>query len=244
MAGFEYAIEAGADYIELDLAVTRDDVVVVAHDPMLNPVIHRGEQRGASTVIRELSLSEIRKWDAGSLRHPRFPRQVKVPGERVPTLDEVLALGARHPIRFNVEVKSYPARPEFSPPIPRYAWLVGDALRRNGMEERAIVQSFDFRILHAMRGQATKARLGALWEFGQEDFVSIAREAGTRMVAPQHTLVTPEKVEAAHRKGIEIVPWTANTRGNWERLLRASVDGIITDDPGGLVEWLRQKGLR
>ncbi len=241
---FEYAIEAGADYLEMDVVVTADDVVVVAHDPILNPMIWRGGRPGSSTVIRDLPLSEIRQWDAGSLRHPRFPKQAASPGARIPTFDEVLVLGAPAPVQFNVEVKSFPRRPEYAPAPQRFAWLVADAIRRRALEPRVMVQSFDFRVLHAMKAQAPEIRLAALWEYGQEDFVSIAREAGTRIVAPQHTLVTPDKVEAAHRKGIQIIPWTANSPGNWERLMRARVDGVITDDPARLIDWLRRKGLR
>ncbi len=244
MPAFEYAIQAGADYIEMDVVVTADDAVVVAHDPILNPVIWRGERAGASAVIRELPLREIREWDAGSLRHPRFPRQSAVPGTRIPTLDEVLELGAHSAIQFNIEVKSFPQRPEYTPPPPRLAWLVVDVIRRRALESRVIVQSFDFRVLQAVKAQAPEIRLAALWEYGQEDFVSIAREAGTRIVAPQHTLVAGDKVEAAHRKGIQIIPWTANSPGNWERLLRARVDGVITDDPARLIDWLRKKRLR
>src|SRR5437588_402578 len=70
---FEYAIGAGADVLELDMAVTRDDVVVVSHDPVLNPEICRSP--GGSTLIRVLTLAELRKWDCGSLRNPKFPRQ-------------------------------------------------------------------------------------------------------------------------------------------------------------------------
>lgn len=237
LAAFEYAIDAGADYVELDVLVTRDDAVVVTHDPMLNPVIARGRGPG---IVRELTLAEVREWDVGSLRHPRFPRQVAVPGARVPTLDEVLALGARGPVKFNIEVKSFPARPEYAPaPLP-YARLVLDALLRHNLERRVIVQSFDFRILHAMRELAPGIPRAALVEHGREDFPSIAREAGAGIVAPQHVLVTPAQVEAAHRKGLRVIAWTPNSRGNWQRMMRAGVDGIITDDPAGLIEFLGQ----
>ena len=119
-----------------------------------------------------------------------------------------------------------------------------EALRRHGMMERSIVESFDFRILHAVRALAPELRLAALVEYAREDFCSIAREAGAGIVAPQHTLVTPDKVAAARRKGIGVIAWTANRRTNWERLVRCGVDGIITDDPAGLIAFLREKGLR
>ena len=234
LPAFEYAIEVGADFVELDVLATRDDVVVVTHDPMLNPVIARGEPG----VVRELSLAEVREWDVGSLRHPRFRRQTPVPGARVPTLDEVLALGARSHVQFNIEVKSFPTRPEYAPAPRPYAALVLDVIRRHGLGARAIVQSFDFRILHAMRELAPEIRLAALVERGREDFASIAQDARAEIVAPQHVMVTPVQVEAAHRKGVRVIAWTPNSRGNWQRLLRAGVDGIITDDPAGLIEFL------
>ena len=242
MAGFAFAIAAGADYIELDVHATRDDVLVVTHDPVFNPAICQGRRDGSSVVVRELTVEEIRGWDCGTLRHPRFPRQEAVPGARIPTLDEVLALGG--PIRFNIEAKSFPRFPQYAPPAERYAELLLAAVRRREAEPRVLLQSFDFRVLHAVRRLAPDLPLAALWEHGREDFVSIAREAGTTTVAPQHTLVTPEKVEAAQRKGLAVVPWTANGRTNWERLLRAGVDGIITDDPAGLLTFLREKGVR
>ena len=49
---------------------------------------------------------------------------------------------------------------------------------------------------------------------------------------------------AAHRAGLQVVPWTANTREAWEALVAAGVDGIITDDPEGLAAFLKEKGLR
>jgi glycerophosphoryl diester phosphodiesterase len=95
-----------------------------------------------------------------------------------------------------------------------------------------------------VKAAAPEVALAALWERGGEDFVSLAREAGSKRVGPQHTLVTPEKVEAAQRKGLSVVPWTVNGHTNWQRLLRAGVDGIITDDPAGLIAFLRERGLR
>ena len=86
---FEHAIEAGADVIELDLAVTRDNVPVVSHDPVLKETLCQGD--GPTRVIREMTLAELKRWDCGSLRAPGFPRQQPVHGARIPTLDEVLS---------------------------------------------------------------------------------------------------------------------------------------------------------
>src|SRR5437660_12125855 len=77
---FEYAIGAGVDVLELDMAVTKDDVLVVSHDPLLNPEICKGP--AASVPIRKLTLKELRQCDCGTLRNPKFPKQTPLPGTR------------------------------------------------------------------------------------------------------------------------------------------------------------------
>lgn len=242
LPAFEAAIRAGADSLELDLAVTRDDVLVVSHDPELKPPICTGPRDNA--LIRHLTLAEVRQWDCGASRNPAFPRQQAAPGTRMPTLDEVLALAGRGAFGFNIEIKSFPARPEVTPPPAALAGMVIQAIRRHKLEERAVVQSFDFRTLVEMKRQAPEIRLAALYNGPPRDFVSIAREAKAEIVSPELKLVTAGRVEAARRDGLRVVPWTANTRKAWEALVAAGVDGIITDDPAALAAFLREKGLR
>ena len=238
LPAFEYAISVGADFLEMDVAVTRDDVLVVSHDPVLNPEICVSP--GGPKVIRQLTLEELRRWDCGGLRHPNFPRQQVTPGTRIPTLDEVLALAPRGTFGFNIETKISADHPEFTPAPERFAALLAAVIHRRRLASRVVVQSFDFRTLFAMKKLAPEIRLSALYEDGDRDFVSVAREAGgVQIVSPEHVLVTPEKVRAAHTAGIQIFPWTANVPAEWDRLTRAGVDGIITDDPAALIAYLR-----
>jgi glycerophosphoryl diester phosphodiesterase len=242
LAAFRHALQAGADFLELDVAVTRDDVLVVSHDPGLNPQICTAPP--GSRVIRELTLAELRAWDCGSLKHPQFPKQTPVPGSRVPTLDEVLELGQGNSIQFNVETKIFPDKPHYTPSPERFAGLLLEAIDRHKMRARVVVQSFDFRTLHAMKRLAPEIRLSALCQSGDRDFVSLAREAGAGIISPQYKLVTVEKVRAAHAVGLEVIPWTANTPEEWDKLIRAGVDAIITDDPAELIRYLTSRKLR
>lgn len=242
LAGFHHAIEAGADFLELDLAVTADDVVVACHDPVLRRTLAIGPP--GSRVVRELKLSELRRFDCGSRRNPRFLRQTPVPGARVPTLDEVFELGSRAGVQFNLEAKSYPARPRHAPPPELFARLVIDAIRRRGLESRVIVQSFDARFLREAGRLAPGIRLAALYGVGFRDLTALARETGARIVAPHYRMATRKKVAALHDSGLEVICWTVNSPRQWRRLIRAGVDGIITDDPAALVRFLREQGLR
>jgi glycerophosphoryl diester phosphodiesterase len=107
------------------------------------------------------------------------------------------------------------------------------------------VQSFDFRILQAMKQIAPDIRLAALYEDEKlGDFVTVARSAGTRIIAPEKGMVSQERVVAAHQAGLQVIVWTANNPQDWDALTAAGVDGIISDDPAALIAYLHQRKLR
>jgi glycerophosphoryl diester phosphodiesterase len=246
IAGFEYAAAAGADWIELDLWVTKDNHLVVAHDPAMNEKICRGPA-GAERTIRKMTLSELKQWDCGVLGNAAFPRQKAIPGTRVPTFDEVLALASNGTFKFNVEIKNDPKRAELAPPVDEYARMVVDAIRKRKLEIRVMIQSFDWRLVHATAKLVPDWPRSALFPVGgkdkQRDYVDVAKEANVKMVSVQYDTVTPEKVKRAHEAGIKVVAWTANSEDIWEKLVAAGVDEIITDDPAALIAWLRGRKL-
>jgi len=150
------------------------------------------------------------------------------------------ALAPKGKFEFNIETKIEPQKPELTPNPDEFARLVLANIRKFHLESRVMVQSFDFRTLHAMHKLAPEIRLVALYTGTPKNFVDIAREAGAKIVSPEHRLVTPEQVKAAHDAGLQVVPWTANTPADWDRLRAAHVDAIITDDPAGLIAHLKK----
>jgi glycerophosphoryl diester phosphodiesterase len=192
-------------------------------------------------VIHQLTLAELKQWDCGATQNPGFPKQQTVPGTRIPTLDEVFALAPRGTFLFNIETKSFPDRPELTPPPEEFSRMVLAVVRKHHLEKRVILQSFDFRTLHAMKKLAPEIALAALYEGPAKDFVAIGKEGGAEIVSPAFALVTPEQVKAAHAAGFQVLPWTVNRPEDWVRLVDAGVDGIITDDPAALIAWLKSR---
>ena len=235
---FEYAIAQGVDVLELDLGITKDGVVVVSHDSFLKAPICTGPK--AEAVIVEHTLAELRQWDCGATRNPQFARQQTVPGTRIPTLEEVFALAGKGNFKFNMETKIDPSKPDLTVAPDVFAKTVLAVIRKHKMEKRVIIQSFDFRTLHEMKKLAPEIELSALYSGQPRSFVDIAKEAGAKIVSPEYRLVTPEQVQAAHAAGLQVVPWTANQAADWDRLVAAGVDAIITDDPAGLIAHLRK----
>ena len=243
LPAFEYAIQQGVDALEMDMAVTKDNVIVISHDPILETPVCSGPRNGV--VIHQLTLAEVRQWDCGAVQNPNFHTQKAIPGTRMPTLDDVFHLATRGTFDYNIETKSFPERPEYTPPPEEFSRMVLEKVRQYKLEKRVILQSFDFRTLVAMRKLAPEIRLSALTEIDPRAFTTIAKEAGhAEIVSPYYKLVTADKVAAAHGAGIQVVPWTVNDPAEWDRLIDARVDAIISDDPAALIAHLKQRGLR
>jgi glycerophosphoryl diester phosphodiesterase len=170
------------------------------------------------------------------LKSGAFIRELTASETGLPTLDEVFRLAKLGDFLFNIEAKVSEHTPA------NFAELVLDRIGEHGVKARVIFQSFDFAILHRMNRLAPGITLAALWEGEARSFVEIAKEAGTRIVAPQYLLVTEEQVRAAHSEGLLVIPWTANTAEDWRRLIADGVDGIITDDPAALLEFIGRRG--
>lgn len=269
LASFQYGIEQGADVLELDLAVTKDDVLVVSHSPYLTQPASDDPRMAAAlanerkcdgpplppgTLIHSLTLAQLKQYDCGAHALAAFPHQMAVPHTPVPSFDEVLDLAPQGTFQFNVETKIFPNRPEITPSPEEFVAMIDKAVKKRHLESRVILQSFDFRTLKAMRALDPQIRLSALFGKAQYDgfmgitdpdksFAHIAKVTGAEILSPDASLVTPEEVKTAHDLGLQVAPYTVNTEAEWKRLADAHVDAIITDDPAALLAWLRAQKL-
>jgi glycerophosphoryl diester phosphodiesterase len=241
LPAFRYAIEQGVDVLELDVAVTKDNVPVVSHDPLINATICSGPKTGIP--IHTLTLAELREYDCGAKQNPSFATQVPVPGSRVPTLDEVFDLSKGTTVQFNVETKIFADYPEYTPGPEAFTQLILDLVRKHGIEKRVILQSFDPRTLRVMKKLDPSIRRAALFEVERE-WPEVAREFEATHMSPLYSLVTKERVSWAHAAGLEVVPWTVNKPEDWAKLADDGVDAIISDDPAALIAWLKRRGMR
>ncbi|MGH8131704.1 MAG: glycerophosphodiester phosphodiesterase family protein, partial [Steroidobacteraceae bacterium] len=161
LAGFAAAIELGVCAVELDCGVTRDGVVVVSHDPELNPDCTR-DARGqflaaAGPPIFALTYAQLQSYDVGRLRPggayaARFPQQRPVDGERIPRLADVLTLiraRGRGRVRVALEIKTFPQQPDLTLAPEPFAQLVQTDVQRTGTAGLVEILAFDWRVLSA-----------------------------------------------------------------------------------------------
>jgi len=217
LPAFELAVEQRADMIETDLHRTRDGAVVITHDERLEGLGGRGE-------IADATLAEVRALDAGG-------------GERVPTLDEVLdGFGAR--IAWNLELKrgtraDYPGLEE----------AALEAVERRGLLARTLFSCFSDGVLARLRARSAAARIGLLVSRRHpEAMLERAGRLGAEAIHPEAPLVEPGLVEAAHRAGLAVLPFTVDDPDEMRRQLGMGVDGLFTNHPDRLRKILASAG--
>jgi glycerophosphoryl diester phosphodiesterase len=218
LAAFERGRVDGADGIELDVRVTRDDVVVVLHDLDLKRVTDGRDLRAAAAMTaKELT----------SVEHAA--------GGHAPTLADVLDWADTHRMLVNVELKH--------DVVERWALVRGVArlLRgRRRIAERVILSSFEPRLLAMSRVLLPKVPRAFLvhekQRLMQTPAATLAAEAlGAIALHPERTMCSPSRVDAFRRSGLLLNVWTVNEPGEARDLAALGVDGLITDDPAAIV---------
>lgn len=224
MAAFRKAVELGAGFIETDLQLSRDARLVALHDDTLERTTN-----GRGPVASK-TLEELRKLDAGSWFRSSGHESAPFAGERIPTVEEVLAFGREHEIGLHLELKpTGPSGAEHA--------VVG-ALHAANEVARSVVLSFSASVLRRVHQLDPLVMTGFLFDRLPSP-VATAVDAGARQLLPRVDRVTRELVADAHAHDLRVVVWTADSQADMEKLIAAGVDGIITDYPDRLVGLLR-----
>jgi glycerophosphoryl diester phosphodiesterase len=162
LAAFRRAIDLGVTTIETDIAVTKDLVPVISHNPNLVPELVRDSAGKWLTApgpsIHSLTLDELRRYDIGRLNPDtkyarQFPQQRPGDGERFPTLRELLQLvaAAPKPVRLNIETKLTPDNAGDTVDAATFVRVILDEVRAARLADRVTIQSFDWRSLVEVR---------------------------------------------------------------------------------------------
>ena len=252
---FLKALEMGADTLELDVVISKDDQVVVSHDNWFSSAItldKNGQPIPADKQkdynLYKMDYAEIKQFDVGSLGNKDFPDQQKMKAYK-PLLKDVFTevekfAKARKikPYRFNIEIKSTPASDNIYHPVPSvFAKLVYDEIVKNKMGKNVIIQSFDVRSLQEIKKMPLKMPLSLLVSNADGIEKNIANLGfQPDYYSPHFSLVNEQTVDYCNRQNIKIVPWTVNETADLERMKTFKLDGIITDYPDRAIKIFRK----
>jgi len=246
------ALDLGVTTLEMDVVISKDNKVVVSHEPWFESeittkpdgsFIKPGEAMQYN--IFQMNYDEIVKYDVGMKPHPRFPNQQKIKAIKPLLADLFDSVAENMKIRrrpfpyFNIETKCLPAGDgRFHPKPAEFVELLMTVIKEKQLEERVIIQSFDFRTLKYLHEKYPDIKTAMLIEDSDvNDFEGQLNRLGytPQIYSPNYTLVDDELVKQCHDKGMKIIPWTVNDKKQINKLKKMGVDGIITDYPNLLI---------
>lgn len=209
LASFAWAVELGADMVELDVRLSSDGELVVIHDDTVD------RTTDGTGRVDSMSFNELRKLDAGN-------------GERIPSLEQVLLhVGDRCSV--NVELKGPGTALPVADALRRFT-------RSRGVPwQNFLVSSFDHDQLAELKQAEPRIRLAPLFR-GElpENFIDIAHRLGAWSVNLRGDDVSPELIERCHREGLRVLVYTVDEPREMARFREWGVDGIFSDYPDRL----------
>jgi glycerophosphoryl diester phosphodiesterase len=242
LIAYKKAVEMNADYIELDLHMTKDGELVAIHDTTLKRTTNVEEvyPNRVPWRVKDFTLAEIKKLDAGSWFNDAYPKYAKkaYTNEEIPTLQEAInVIKQTNPkAALYIETKDpsvYPVMEE----------KLVDMLKKSGylQKGKVIFQSFSEASLRKLKklvpeGIPLIQLFSSAMMKGKniDDVLNRASEYANG-IAPDQTLVTRELVEKAHKRHLVVHPYTVNTKKEMRKQISLGVDGMFTDYPDKLV---------
>lgn len=287
---YTYAMELGATSIECDMQLTKDGQIVMSHNPILNSDITRDENgnyiENNKYDIRLMTVDELKKFDVGVM-NPNCGEYYDLHGKtqftydaKIPTLEELMQLIQSYDnkdIILNIETKSYPDPESIgyknNADPKKFVETFNNIVKKYNMEDRVVLQSFDWRTLIEMKKLNPNISTSALWQeqpswgrdseslrrYEQEkspwlggldikdyqgDPVKAAHAIGADIISPYYTEISKQDVDEAHSLGMKVVPWTVNNEKDMNMLLDMGVDGIISDKPWLLKQVLEKRNIK
>ena len=280
LPSFQRALELGVTTLELDIAITSDGVLVISHNPALNAEITRDaagsflEKDGPA--IHSMTWDQVQAYRVGRIKPGtdyarQFPDQQPVDGTRIPRLSDLFDLVKRsgdEKVRFAIETKVRPDKPQETPAPEPFARAVVDEIRKAGMAGRSQILSFDWRSLQVVQKIAPEIATvyltaqqrwldnvgagrpeGSSWTAGFQyrDYGSIpkmVKAAGGSHWSVYFGDLSPELAKEAQSLGLKVLVWTVNDPAIMARMLGYGVDGLITDRPDLARKLLEERNIR
>ncbi len=246
---FLKALDLQVTTLELDTYISKDEKVVVSHDPVfiseitLTPSgrpIEKSEEK--NLVLYKMNYADIKKYDVGSKYYPAFPHQKKIKTYK-PLLSDVIEASEKYaqkinrelPVYYNIEIKS--ARDndgKYYASLPKYVDQVMEVIIQKNISSRVSITSFDVRALQYMHKNYPGIKL-SLTANSQDSLTLSDRLKKLGFKPDIFTIdllgVSNGLVKECAAKGIKFIPYIVNNKTEMRKLIALGVDGIITDYP-------------
>ncbi len=246
LPAFLTALDSGVTTLEMDVTITKDNQIIVSHEPWMSAAICLPPTGKAITIkeekkfnIFQMTYEEVKQWDCGSRGNERFPEQTKINVYK-PLLSEVIVAVEKHiknfskyEVDYNIEIKTTPEGDgKFHPKPDEFSDLVYNLLDQFLPMERVIIQSFDIRVLKYWHTKYPDIRLAVLIENKKTVDQNISELGFSPFIySPDYKLLSKEIVKYCRELNMRVIPWTVNDPTEMKVLKGMGVNGFITDYP-------------
>lgn len=246
---FKQAQQEGVEYLEMDLQLSEDNQLLVTHDADINPQFCTPEPGVGLTArpVRALTLARSQQFECGLASRSIYPDAQKVEDIRMPSLDAVFqAFAGDSTLRYFIETKMPRAGAPGAPiDTTLYAAKLDQLIRKHGLEDRVILQSFDWRTIEAMRLLNPAVRTCPLAvPRHSSDYQGTLKRLGATCIVLSADETTRQQVRDLQAEGVLVFSGVVDLQADWEQALQLGYDAIFTNDPVGLDAFLRKQGRR
>lgn len=220
LPALEAVLASDFDFVETDIQLTADGVPVLFHDETVERTTN------GTGLLAEHTLAEVKSLDAGSWYSREFVFL------QVPTLEEFLGVFTDSKKKAMLELKGIWT--------PEQVRIVTELVYSYGVQNRIIFEAFDYTTLESLEQVAPIFARVLIQRFLPEDPVALANRYGVIAILTSYASLEkhPDAVAEMHEAGLGLILYTLNKKGKWSDALALGVDGIITDKPSSLDDWL------
>lgn len=213
MASFELAYEMGAEGIETDVHLTKDQMPVLMHDEKVD------RTTDGKGYIKEYTLNQLKNLDAGSWLSEKYR------GTQIISLEELLIWAKSKSLCLNIELKNNKIDYE------HLETIVYEMLKHYQLLDRTIISTFSVKSLKRLKQFYQEVEIALLTAKGSKQLINKAIDLGVNSLHIEYSSLTTTLVERAHQKNIAIRVYTVNKPIQIVRCLSKKCDGIFTDVP-------------
>jgi glycerophosphoryl diester phosphodiesterase len=234
LAGFQMAIDVGAEGVEFDVQLSSDGIPVVIHDTNLERTGLRKEK------VADLTARQLAEIDAGFWFNQKYPKRANpdFANETVPTLTRVLELLNGFKGLIYIELKADAAT------FRELTRSVCDAIRSSPLLPQIIVKSFKLATIPETRCQLPAAKTAALFApkimsflRRRKHIIAIAHEFGADQISLHRSMVTSGLVRRAKEANMPVTIWTVDDPKWIERCIGSGIGAMITNRPAQMLAY-------
>src|SRR5699024_9237800 len=215
VSAVEKALAHGAQGIEIDVQLTKDDHLVITHDHHL--------QRFSKQIkgnVRDYTLKEIKAFNIGDYFSEKFAH------ETLATLEEMLAI-IPETICLNIEIKNAPIVYE------HISEILLSTLQKYERTDNVLISSFDHNTLQYFQSEAPHIPLVLLFERRAIRILKTTKRTDLHVysINPNNIHVNKRFIKRCHKAGYKIYPYTVNDVATYKRFKAWGIDGVFSDNP-------------